>query len=174
MQFHRMCISVGVDPLASNKGFWADVLGMGKFYFDLSVTVVQISLQTRHENGGIMLLSDILKRIRNSNMKGRQTVSIEDIHRAVNKLEILGNGFRIIEVSGKQMLLSVPLELNSDQKILFSEAQNNGFISLQMFTVLHGWSKERFKIALEPLLNDGMIWVDVYYDEINYYFPWAS
>jgi hypothetical protein len=60
------------------------------------------------------------------------------------------------------MLLSVPLELNSDQKILFSEAQNNGYVSLQMFISLHGWSNERFKIALEPLLNDGMIIDDNY------------
>ena len=170
MQFHRMCISVGVDPLASNKGFWADVLGMGKFYFDLSVTVVQISLQTRHENGGIMLLTDLLKRIRNSNMK-RQSVSLEDIYRAVDKLSILGNGFKIVEVSGKQMLISIPLELNYDQQTLFSEAQDNGFISLQMLISLHGWSHERFKIALEPLLHDGMIWIDSYNNEINYYFP---
>lgn len=171
MQFHKMCVSVGVDPLASNKGFWADVLGMGKFYFDLSVIVVQISLQTRHENGGIMLLTDLLKRIRNSNMKSRQSVSIEDIYRAVDKLSILGNGFQIVEVSGKKMLISVPLELNSDQQILFSEAQDNGFISLSIFTSLHGWSNERFKIAIEPLLHDGMIWIDSYHDETNYYFP---
>ena len=171
MQFHKMCVSVGVDPLASNKGFWADVLGMGKFYFDLSVIVVQISLQTRHENGGIMLLTDLLKRIRNSNMKSRQSVSLEDIYRAVDKLSILGNGFKIVEVSGKQMLISIPLELNSDQQILFSEAQDNGYISLQMVTSLHGWSNERFKLALEPLLHDGMVWTDVYKHEVNYYFP---
>lgn len=34
-QFHTMCINVGVDPLASNKGFWANMLGVGDFYFEL-------------------------------------------------------------------------------------------------------------------------------------------
>ena len=29
----------GVDPLASNKGFWAQVLGVGDFYYELAVQV---------------------------------------------------------------------------------------------------------------------------------------
>ncbi|PQM40766.1 vacuolar protein sorting-associated protein 22 homolog 1-like [Prunus yedoensis var. nudiflora] len=31
-QFHNMCTNVGVDTLASNKGFWAELLGIGDFY----------------------------------------------------------------------------------------------------------------------------------------------
>ncbi|VVA26222.1 PREDICTED: vacuolar-sorting [Prunus dulcis] len=34
-QFHNMCTKVGVDPLASNKGFWAELLGIGDFYHEL-------------------------------------------------------------------------------------------------------------------------------------------
>lgn len=34
-QFHEMCANVGVDPLASNKGFWAELLGIGDFYYEL-------------------------------------------------------------------------------------------------------------------------------------------
>ena len=33
--FHKMCANVGVDPLASNKGFWAEVLGIGDFYYEV-------------------------------------------------------------------------------------------------------------------------------------------
>ena len=39
-QFHTMCVSVGVDPLASNKGFWSDILGVGDFYFELGYIVL--------------------------------------------------------------------------------------------------------------------------------------
>lgn len=38
-QFHEMCASVGVDPLASNKGFWAELLGFGDFYYELAVQI---------------------------------------------------------------------------------------------------------------------------------------
>lgn len=36
-QFHEMCAKVGVDPLASNKGFWAELLGIGDFYYELGM-----------------------------------------------------------------------------------------------------------------------------------------
>lgn len=39
----------GVDPLASNKGFWAQLLGVGDFYYELSV---QVRLNTRGPDGG--------------------------------------------------------------------------------------------------------------------------
>lgn len=34
-----MCANVGVDPLASNKGAWAQLLGFGDFYYELGVQV---------------------------------------------------------------------------------------------------------------------------------------
>ncbi|CBI26612.3 unnamed protein product, partial [Vitis vinifera] len=30
-----MCAKVGVDPLALNKGFWVELLGIGDFYYEL-------------------------------------------------------------------------------------------------------------------------------------------
>ena len=36
-QFHEMCAKVGVDPLASNKGFWAELLGIGDFYYEIGM-----------------------------------------------------------------------------------------------------------------------------------------
>ena len=34
-----MCSNIGVDPLASNKGVWAQLLGFGDFYYELGVQV---------------------------------------------------------------------------------------------------------------------------------------
>jgi ESCRT-II complex subunit VPS22 len=34
-KFHKMCKSIGVDPLASNKGLWAQSLGLGDFYYEV-------------------------------------------------------------------------------------------------------------------------------------------
>lgn len=49
-------IGKSVDPLASNKGFWAEVLGVGDFYYELAVQIVEICLATRSVNGGLMAL----------------------------------------------------------------------------------------------------------------------
>ena len=43
-QFQRMCASAGVDPLASSKGFWAELLGVGSFYYELAVQVCFFAL----------------------------------------------------------------------------------------------------------------------------------
>lgn len=42
-QFHDMCAKVGVDPLASNKGFWAELLGIGDFYYELGECIICLS-----------------------------------------------------------------------------------------------------------------------------------
>ena len=49
-----MCASVGVDPLASNKGVWAQLLGFGDFYYELGVQIVEACLATRAYNGGLI------------------------------------------------------------------------------------------------------------------------
>ena len=45
-----MCAAIGVDPLASAKGFWS-VLGMGDFFYELSVQVVEVCLAHNHITG---------------------------------------------------------------------------------------------------------------------------
>ena len=59
-QFHTMCANVGVDPLASNKGMWAQLLHFGDFYYELGVQIVEACLATRAMNGGLMDL-DLLR-----------------------------------------------------------------------------------------------------------------
>lgn len=46
-QFHTMCANIGVDPLASNKGVWAQLLGFGNFYSELGVQIIEACLATR-------------------------------------------------------------------------------------------------------------------------------
>lgn len=54
-----MCANVGVDPLASNKGMWAQLLGFGDFYYELGVQIVEACLATRAYNGGFMELRSL-------------------------------------------------------------------------------------------------------------------
>ena len=36
-----MCASIGVDPLASNKGFWSNMLDIGDFYYELGINITK-------------------------------------------------------------------------------------------------------------------------------------
>ena len=107
-QFHGMCATIGVDPLASNKGFWADLLGVGNFYYDLGIVVIQICVQTRSSNGGLIYLDDLVERLTKSDVRIRRNVNVDDIRRAVDKLKVLGSGYQIIEVCIVKLLFFVP------------------------------------------------------------------
>ena len=76
-EFARMCNTIGVDPLASSnhkgarggKGeggsFWAQMLGgsVNDFYFELAVRVVEVCRETRDENGGMIAVAEVQKRV---------------------------------------------------------------------------------------------------------------
>lgn len=59
-KFHAMCATIGVDPLTSKKGVWSDLLGVGDFYYELAVRIIEICVATRPINGGIMSLRELL------------------------------------------------------------------------------------------------------------------
>lgn len=62
--FHDMCASIGVDPLTSRKGVWADLLGVGDFYYELAVRIIKVCVETRPINGGIISLRELLSELR--------------------------------------------------------------------------------------------------------------
>ena len=162
LQFHSMCRNAGVDPLASNRGIWSNALGIGDFYFDLGIIIIEICLKVRAQFGGLISVADLLIRIHSSAKAGsRKTVSAADINRAVEKISVLGNGFRIVQIMGNPMVLSLPLELNKDHEDIIGEAQDSGFVTQQSMMRVAGWPKMRFDIALKPLLQDGIVWLDM-------------
>lgn len=179
-QFHRMCKAANVDPLASGKGFWTDILGLGDFYFELGVIIVEKCLQTRGSNGGMILLSDLLQLVR-AHSTGRHSTSEEDVLQALDKLRVLGSGFRLIAIGQQRFVLSVPMEINKDGQELIAEAQEHGFVAEDSFlSPLYSsrqpvWSRERFQFVMAPLLREGLVWIDrTPKGRIHYYFPSVS
>ncbi|KAJ6950472.1 hypothetical protein NC651_004208 [Populus alba x Populus x berolinensis] len=118
-----MCAKVGVDPLASNKGFWAELLGIGDFYYELGVQIVEICLATRPHNGGLINLQELCALLRQKRKSDREAVSEDDCLRAISKLKILGSGFEVISVGKRKLVRSVPTELNKDHNEILELAQ---------------------------------------------------
>ena len=74
-------------------------MGLGDYYFQLAVSVVQIAITTRSVNGGLIPLAEIIERLRNSKFsQAYAKVSEDDVKKAVTKLSILGNGYKLYEV----------------------------------------------------------------------------
>lgn len=117
--FQEMCASIGVDPLASGKGFWSEMLGVGDFYYELGVQIVEVCMAVSHRTGGLMKLDELRIRLNKSRGKRLQEVSNDDLLRAIKKLKILGNGFTLIPLSADRYLVqSIPGTLNKFEKIV--------------------------------------------------------
>ncbi|XP_031572055.1 vacuolar-sorting protein SNF8-like [Actinia tenebrosa] len=169
--FQKMCARIGVDPLASSKGFWAELLGVGDFYYELGVQIVEICIATRPRNGGLIALDDLHSRILKTS-KARQDVTEDDLERAIKKLHALGSGFQVIPVGKKRLVQSVPGELTMDDTATLQLAQGTGFTSVEALQKELGWDEERAVRILDHMVHEELAWVDDQADNQRlYWFP---
>lgn len=175
-QFHEMCAKVGVDPLASNKGFWAELLGIGDFYYELGVQIVDICLATRPHNGGLINLQELCSLLRQRRKSDRGVVTEDDCLRAISKLKVLGSGFEVISVGKRKLVRSVPTELNKDHNEILELAQAQGFVTVDEVERRLSWTSGRAIDALDTLLDEGLAMIDDgHRDGIRrYWFPCVS
>ncbi|XP_022190245.1 vacuolar-sorting protein SNF8 [Nilaparvata lugens] len=175
-QFQEMCASIGVDPLASGKGFWS-VLGIGDFYFELSVQIVEVCLATNFKNGGLISLDELRQRLikARGRSKQHQEITIEDLLSAARKLRIFGNGFSIVPIGkGQYLVQSVPGELSMDHTAVLQQTASlgNANISISILETQLNWDQERAKKALEHMIKEGLCWIDKQNtEELLYWFP---
>ncbi|VDM64214.1 unnamed protein product [Angiostrongylus costaricensis] len=172
--FQEMCASVGVDPLASGRGFWAEKLGFGDFYYELAVQIVEVCLSTNHFNGGIMTVEEIRSRLMRSRSRTRkETITTDDILRSVDKLKVLGSGFELVPLGGGRFLVqSVPGELSMDHSRVLQLAEDAAYITKELIVDRLRWDGQRAQSVLDHLVKEGLAWIDEQAtDTIQYWVP---
>lgn len=159
-RFHAMCATVGVDPLASSKGAWAKLLGIGDWYAALGVAVVEACLASRSVDGGLTdagrVRSYVIKKGYSSSESSELTITDDDVERAVQALSALGSGFSVVKVGERRLVRSVPLELSDDGRVVLEFANSDGWTTARRISEGLGWDPERASAALERLLADGI------------------
>ncbi|KAI9797265.1 MAG: hypothetical protein M1833_005561 [Piccolia ochrophora] len=185
-EFARMCNAIGVDPLAGSNirkdgvagtaggSFWAQMLGgsVNDFYFELAVRVVEVCRSSRGVNGGLIGVSECrIKIAKGRGVGGEMEVSDDDILRAVRSLKPLGSGFAIVKIGQKQMIRSVPKELNTDQSKVLEAIQVLGYVTASMLQVNLDWDHARSQTVIDDLLADSLVWVDLQVREPEYWSP---
>ncbi|EKG20266.1 Protein of unknown function DUF3245 [Macrophomina phaseolina MS6] len=187
-EFARMCNAIGVDPLASShrkggsggsdsaKGgsVWAQILGgsVNDFYFELAVRVVEVCRETRAENGGMIAVNEVRQRVQKGRgFGGGMEASDDDVLRAVESLKPLGSGFTIVKLGHKQMIRSIPKELNTDQSAVLEAIQVLGYVTVSMLQINLSWERARAVAAIEDLMADSLVWVDKQTEETEYWSP---
>lgn len=158
--FQEMCSTIGVDPLASSKGFWAEMLGVGDFYYELGVQVIEVCIATSHRNGGLIDIEELRNRLVASRGKKSQDISIDDLLRAIKKLKVLGNGFTVLPIGKSYLVQSIPGELSMDHTSVLQQAESNGYITKSELMTQLKWEDERAGRALNFMVKEGLAWVD--------------
>ena len=164
-EFQRMCDGLGVDVLASKRTFWSSMLGVGDFYYELAVRIVELSLAARAAgSGGLLSITELVHRL-NGGATG--AVSEDDVRRAIGKLRVLGNGFSLLTLAPGEppLVMSVPMELNNDHASLLrlssvDDGTPRGALAAATAARSLGWPRERVERALQRLLREGVLWID--------------
>jgi len=172
--FQEMCNKIGVDPLASNKGFWAEMLGVGDFYYELAVQIIEVCLRNRTRTGGLIEINELKEYLEKTRGKNSQPISFDDIERAAKKIKVLGNGFQVLSVGSKKIIQSVPAELSNDHILVLAMVSSSAsFITASRIIKEQQWKPDRVEKVLGLLLKESMAWCDDQHEggERAYWFP---
>ncbi|KAG8815437.1 hypothetical protein FRC17_000709, partial [Serendipita sp. 399] len=138
-KFQQMCTNIAVDPLAGPQkgGWWAELLGMGDWQYELGVQIVDLCVGTRDRNGGMIDMQELvrmLNKLRNipvSDAAGGHAsesgaVTEDDVLRSIKTLKPLGTGYEVINIGSRRMVRSVVKELDTDQAKVIEIAASVG------------------------------------------------
>jgi len=162
--FQKMCSSIGVDPLAGPRkgGWWAEMLGLGDWQYELGVQIVDVCVSTRERNGGLIEILELVRLV--SKLRGVKggVITEDDVVRSIKTLQPLDAGYQMVEIGGRKMVRSVVKELDEDQSVVLTIAQQEGGrVSEDILVQRKGWTPERCRAALENMVHrDGLCWVD--------------
>lgn len=163
--FQQMCSNIGVDPLAGPRkgGWWAEMLDLGDWQYELGVQIVDVCVSTRERNGGLIEMGELVRMVSKLRGVGGGVITEEDVMRSIKTLKPLGAGYEVIEMEGKRkMVRSVVKQLDQDHTLVISVAQEHlGRVDEDILVAKLGWTAERSRAALENmLLRDGLCWLD--------------
>lgn len=152
------------------------MLGVGDFYYELAIQIVEVCVATSKQNGGLISLDELLLRVRNARAKSpsAQDVSQDDILRAIKKLRALGDGFTVIEPAnsrGRVLVQCIPGELSMDHTAVLNSLQTRSSFTARQLRDEFQWSPDRIQSAIDLMIKEGLVWVDSSEREPEYYFP---
>ncbi|KAJ1880173.1 ESCRT II complex subunit Dot2 [Coemansia sp. RSA 1722] len=162
VQVQRMCQLIGVDPLASRKGYMGEILGVGDFYCELGIQIIDICVATRTMNGGLIDIEELRERLVRKRVRGSEPIIEDDIRRAISQLKALKGGYKIVQFGNRKMVQSVAREMNLDQSKVLTLAQHSCKFNLEDARVAFGWDVDRILACIDDMLRSGIIWIDDY------------
>ena len=76
-----------------------------------------------------------------------------------------------MRLGSRQMIRSVPKELNTDQAIVLEAIQVLGYVTVSMLQLNLKWGGARAIAVIDDLVADSLVWVDTQAGETEYWTP---
>jgi ESCRT-II complex subunit VPS22 len=76
-----------------------------------------------------------------------------------------------MKIGSKQVIRSVPKELNTDQSTVLEAIQVLGYVTVSMLQLNLAWERARAVAVIDDLVADSLVWVDAQADEKEYWSP---
>lgn len=76
-----------------------------------------------------------------------------------------------MRLGAKQMIRSVPKELNTDQAIVLEAIQVLGYVTVSMLQINLRWARPRAVAVIDDLVAESLVWVDLQAEETEYWTP---
>ncbi|VFV18743.1 vacuolar-sorting protein snf8 isoform 1 [Lynx pardinus] len=167
VQFQDMCATIGVDPLASGKGFWSEMLGVGDFYYELGVQIIEVCLALKHRNGGLITLEELHQQVLKGRGKFAQDVSqMPKVHRSKKPKTTCNFSTERLQLPAFRWKVCCYLTPHP------SFLQKNGYVTVSDIKASLKWETERARQVLEHLLKEGLAWLDLQAPgEAHYWLP---
>ena len=74
-----------------------------------------------------------------------------------------------MKLGTKQMIRSVPKELNTDQAVVLEAIQVLGYVTISMLQLNLHWYRARAVAVLDDLMSGSLVWIDLQADETEYW-----
>nr|CCC90183.1 conserved hypothetical protein [Trypanosoma congolense IL3000] len=112
-RFKQISDSLGVDLISSKKNVFAELLGLGDFYYGLAGKVVEACMREQKFFGSYVPLSRIVSVVNRQynaciDEGERCVISEGDIHMALSKLHVLGDGYDIVKLTDVNYIQTTP------------------------------------------------------------------
>ncbi|KAL4442611.1 hypothetical protein ABPG74_007013 [Tetrahymena malaccensis] len=163
--FNQLCQNLGIDPMISQKTLFSN-LGFGDFYNELAMKILDITARKRNENGGMMKLIDIINEFEK---RYKTKISKKDIQEALKTISCLGG----CQLVNNEYVSTSNLSMSGDFNSIIEVAEKYGHVSEQLMKEQKGWKQDKFKLVIDQLIGEGMVWVDkkTKSGQPHYYFP---
>lgn len=179
-KFTKMCQLVGVDSLELLLLNSSNARNKERFHIGLAVRIVEICLETRDLNGGLISYKELIS-ILKSNANIDLTILEQDIDNALATLGTLGENSYTVLNSGSTKWLKFSSPVNSisnDQRKVYDLCEfMGGYVTFRLLADNFAWDAVRCKSVIDEMIMDGLLWVDSQGDrrECLYWEPsWIS